>query len=413
MRPTVLLRIAWAAASVLVIALFSWASFQPEARFYAPADRRGTRLSCLYRLIYQWEGDAQVLVFGTSRTWVAIDPTLLAERLTLDSDVPITVAKFSMPDVNPGLSYQIFQEYLSRHEPPELIILEAQQVKKTPSVVRVSRYFSMTAKLNLYLDLVLNLEAGSFVGRSADALRLLIDHYDKSISKALSPRQTLSLKPEGTPCGDKWIGKHLSPRQSLSLEPEGNPCAHKTLCKAAGKEKSRDQTAKAEKLERSESLPKESQKNLKKYRRQAPKAAKKQQEKALMAALQQQALQEAWDQRGDSWEQLPAWDWRYTLPAAERYLLYYRRFAAWAEENGARIVFFRPPGYLEPPSTPEQLSQFEALAGAPVLAPDRELLRRLYPLYADTTHMGRDARPLVADWIARSLRSLSAPGSRE
>jgi hypothetical protein len=399
---SILLRAAWFAAVVLVIAGFSWATFRPEARFHVPADRFGSRLSCLYHIIYEWEGDAQVLVFGTSRTAAAINATLLAERLASDGGVPTQVAKLSMAGANPGLSYQIFQEYLSRHEAPKLIIFEAQQVRESPSVVPyVNRYFSMTAKPDLYLDLVLSLEGKSIVGRSADALRLLVDHYDKSISKALSPSQTLWRKPKRNPCSDRSISKALSPSQTPSLEPERNPSGHKTLRKAAGKKESGDRTAKA----------KES-KNAELKAQKLEKQRKKNKEKALKVASKQQELQEARDERGNSWEQLPAWDWQYTLPTAERYLLYYRRFAAWAEENDARIVFFRAPDYLEPPSTPEQLSQFEALAGAPVLAPDRELLHRLYPLYKNPQHIGRDGWPLVADWIARGLRRLSDPGSR-
>ena len=67
------------------------------------------------------------------------------------------------------------------------------------------------------------------------------------------------------------------------------------------------------------------------------------------------------------------------------------------------MVFLRLPGYLEPPSTPVQSSQFEALVNAPVVVPELDMLRKLYPFYRDTHHMDKRGQPPLMAWLADQL----------
>ena len=383
-----LLRAACFVAVVLLLAGFTWATFQPKARYHVPSDEFGKRMNCLYRLIYEDERDAQILVFGSSRTAAAINAPILAWRASEESGDPVTVAKLSMAGANPGLSYQVFQEYLARHKAPKLIVFEAEQVRNSPSVVPyVNRFFTITALPQLYLDVVTAGTTEPLLQRMADALRLLVDHYDKSLSKALSPQFTLEL--QGTVCTDG----------TQSNVPDAT-----------------DLAADAEDLQAKKTAKKQKRKAMAALKRNG-KAAENEARIAARQGIERsktdlRRVHRAIKERGETWETMPFWDWGYTTPEAQRYLYYYRKFVDWAAENDAHVVFIRFPNYLEPPSTEQQGRAFEDLVGAPVLVPDLELLRQLYPLYKDDHHVSKAAWTAIADWIMGGLRDHSAvPGA--
>ncbi|HMB78095.1 MAG TPA: hypothetical protein VKN76_16995 [Kiloniellaceae bacterium] len=378
-----LLRAACFVAVVALLAGFTWASFQPKVRYNVPSDDFGKRMSCLYHLIYEWEGDAQVLVFGTSRTGAAISAPILAGRATAASGAPVVVAKMSLAGANPGLSYQIFQEYLTQHAAPDLVIFEAEQVRTSPSVVPyVNRFFTITATPDLYLDVAAGPAIQPLPQRIADALRLLIDHYDKSLSKALSPLYGFSLTE--TTCTKSTVSK--APLANADFLEKLDPAAE----------------------DYEEKLKTKAMAVLERAAETAEKKARRAVKKGIRTTAQKQGLlDESFAAHSETWETEPVWDWHYTTPAAERYFDYYRRFVDWAAANDGKVVFLRFPSYLEPPSTAAQRQAFEAQAGAPVLVPDVALLRELYPLYRDSDHMNQAAWATLADWIVGELRDRS------
>lgn len=372
------------AAVLATISTFVWASFQPESRFLTPRGSWGTKLHCVFDAIYLSDPNADVLVFGTSRTKAAVNAGILERELTARVGKTVRVVDLSFVGANPGLSYQFLSEYVSRHKPPKLIIFEAQQVRESPSVAPyVNRFFSIAAKPDLYLDILFHLRTPSLVNRLADVSRLMIDHLDKSLNKALSPWDSLWLDSSNLKCRvGAGMAANEESRHDVVSDASPRPAAVEALKLRA---------AVAEASNPGSSAGDDAGKPKKKQKRSGKKKKKMRQ------------LAEAQRERGTDWEQRPAWDWQYTLPPSERYLFYYDRFVDLAEQNNAKVVFLRLPGYLEPPSTPVQTSQFEALVNAPVLVPGLDTLRKIYPSYNDRHHVGPPGQPLLMEWLADQL----------
>jgi len=348
-------------------------SFHPRIRFADPApnESAANRRSyhCYYDKLYGNSPNPDVLFFGASKTYYAVDAASIEAVYKAVTGKPLDAFVFDTFGTNPGIVYFFFRDYLAHNPAPEMAFFEL--TENSPNYYWSVRYINLLmADLSppyLYLDVLRSWEVvNSELFAASNFLRLVIRHIDLSLSRLLVAKSHF-LVPSGNNC------------RSPARDDPGH------LLDQPG-QKSFAQLLDAEMdslmptLDRQEIGSKE----------------------ALLDTYEHKPLvRRRVGERGTKW--LGSFDqhfWRDRGQLKQRSLDYFHRVVALGKAHGVKVAFYYLPLLLAPEPREEDVRQLSELLGAPVYILPYGYTRIAYHHYRDGAHVNRDMRVPYATWFA-------------
>jgi len=348
-------------------------SFQPRIRFADPGPAESLEVRrnyhCYYDRIYGHSSGSDVLFFGASNTYDAVDAKSIGEIYGLVAGEHLSVFKFAPSASNPELMYSFFRDYLARKPAPKMALFELTKVGPNyyAPVRYMHPYFPDLAPPYLYLDVLRSWDfVNSRLFAVSDFLKLLIRHIDLSLSRLL--------------VADYWF--MVPPGDNCQPPAPGDP----GLAVADPGRYSFEQLLDAE---------------MESYLPPFDRAEVGTTAALLETYAENPVMREAVEKRNKALprrRKQPFWRDRGQLK--ERSLGYYRRIVALGEAYGVKIAFYYMPEILAPAPREADVRQLSTSLGAPVYVQPYWYTRIAFHHYRDPKHVATDIRPAFSVWFA-------------
>ena len=354
--------------------LFLILSFQPRFRFADPAPiAPGPKFHCYHRIIYSGEASSDILFFGASRTFRAVNADKISARLSRASREELSLQRFHTGWSNSEIVYFMLRDYLTNNPKPRILMVELTPDRPKPPPVRyVHPMLPSLAPFDLYTDVLKpNEYVRSWLFNLSDFSRLMFQHLELSLNNLLVG-DSFFLVPTEVECGNDSASAMTVANDSvedLQTEMEfqaGIRREYRRLLREVG-----------------EANVGERQSLMKHYADNKPvtRFAKR--------------IGEAWLDR--------RFRFGFEKHAGQRALDYQKRIVDLATTYDVDLVFYWLPTLFEPrlPAA-KQLDMAEYL-GAPLIALPYPMTRVSYHFYRDPKHVAKEAQDLYAAWFAHEI----------
>jgi len=363
----------------IAVCVFTTLTFSRDARYSIPVKSpvQVKGLACLGELIHDTKDDANILVFGSSRVRQTFSNIELSNLASSTSGKPILVQTLGLPGPNTALSLQFLKEYLSIHQPPEIIYVEAPRLKKNktaipylnPAAVNVSSWRFMSGFLGG------SGQVSPLVG-SSDFFKILVAKTDQNLTKAVSRK--FSWKPEYEGFCTRTTLASISNSMKKDLQSRSPKQSQNVLNRLLSAEKKRllDDI-----------------KTAKEYR------------KISHSKRQENKRNRHVKKIGPDWKNAPPPNWKFESQHGKFQIKYAKEMVRIAKESNIEIVFIRPYSLRDTEIPPAQLDAYAGLVGADTITIPYDMVKLSYPFYRDVEHPGPRTKRLQSLWLVRDYFS--------